>query len=51
MDRPLTLWERRRNERGDEEHFMVSLAGFAVTLLIGVIGVYVMEGLAQTSKL
>ena len=28
-----------------------SLAAFAATLLIGVIGFYVMEGLAQTAKL
>lgn len=51
MDRPLTLWERRRNERDDEERFTASLAGFAVTLLIGVVGLYVMEGLAQTARL
>jgi len=51
MDRHLTLWERRRNERDDEERFTISLAAFAVTLLIGVIGLYVMEGLAQTTKL
>jgi len=51
MDRHLTLWERRRNERDDEERFTTSLAAFAVTLVIGVIGLYVMEGLAQTTKL
>ncbi|MGH6967960.1 MAG: hypothetical protein ACREEL_01945 [Stellaceae bacterium] len=51
MDRPLPLWERRRNERDDEERFTTSLAAFAATLLIGVIGLYVMEGLAQTAKL
>jgi len=51
MDRHLTLWERRRNERDDEERFTTSLAGFAVTVLIGVIGLYLMEGLAQTTKL
>jgi hypothetical protein len=51
MDRHRTLWERRRNERDDAERFTISLAGFAVTLLIGVIGLYVMEGLAQTTKL
>ena len=51
MDRPLTVWERRRNERDDEERFTTSLAAFAVTLVIGVIGLYVMEGLAQTAKL
>jgi hypothetical protein len=51
MDRPLTVWERRRNERDDEVRFTTSLAAFAVTLVIGVIGLYVMEGLAQTAKL
>lgn len=51
MDRHLTLWERRRNERDDEERFTTSLAAFAVTLVIGVIGFYVLEGLAQTAKL
>jgi len=51
MDRHLTLLERRRNERDDEERFTTSLAAFAATLLIGVIGFYVMEGLAQTTKL
>lgn len=51
MNQPLTLWERRRNERDDEERFTTSLAAFAVTLLIGVIGFYVMEGLARTTKL
>ncbi len=51
MDRHLTLWERRRDERDDEERFTTSLAAFAATLLIGVIGLYVMEGLAQTAKL
>lgn len=51
MDRPLTFWERRRNERDDDQRFTASLAGFAATLLIGMIGLYVMEGLAQTTKL
>lgn len=51
MDQHLTLWERRRNQRDDEERFTTSLAAFAATLLIGVIGLYVMEGLAQTTKL
>ena len=51
MDRHLSLWERRRNERDDEERFTTSLAAFAVTLLIGVIGFYVLDGLAQTAKL
>lgn len=51
MDQHLTLWQRRRNERDDEERFTTSLAAFAATLLIGVIGLYVMEGLARTTKL
>ncbi|MDE2229822.1 MAG: hypothetical protein KGL11_12385 [Alphaproteobacteria bacterium] len=51
MNRRLTLWERRRDECDDEARFTTSLAGLAATLLIGVIGLYVMEGLAQTTKL
>ena len=42
---------REREKREDDRRFTASLAGFAAALLLGVIGLYVMEGLATTSKL
>ncbi|MGA3306571.1 MAG: hypothetical protein ABSC26_11305 [Stellaceae bacterium] len=43
--------QRERERREDERRFTASLAGLAAALLLGVIGLYVMEGLAATSKL
>ena len=49
---PLNERARRERERlEDERRFTTSLAGLAAALLLGVIGLYVMEGLAATSKL
>jgi hypothetical protein len=49
---PLSERARRERERlEDERRFTASLAGLAAALLLGVIGLYVMEGLAATSKL
>lgn len=49
---PLSESARRERERlEDERRFTASLAGFAAALLLGIIGLYVMEGLATTSKL
>ncbi len=49
---PLSEHARRERERlEDERRFTTSLAALAAALLLGVIGLYVMEGLAATSKL
>lgn len=43
------LTERERQDEADR--FTKSLAGFAVALLLGVVGLWVAEGLARESKL
>ena len=43
--------ERERELHEYEQRFTTSLAGLAAALLLGVIGFYVMEGLAANSKL
>lgn len=49
---PLSEHARRERERlEDERRFTTSLAGLAAALLLGIIGLYLMEGLAMTSKL
>jgi hypothetical protein len=49
MERRTTLTPRERREEADR--FTASLAGFAVALLLGLIGLWVADGLAQVSKL
>jgi len=43
--------ERERELHECEQRFTTTLAGLAAALLLGVIGLYVMEGLAANSKL
>jgi hypothetical protein len=43
--------QRERERRECDQRFTASLAGLAAALLLGIIGLYVMEGLAATSKL
>jgi len=47
----LNFIERKRAEREDDERFTASLAGFAVTLFIGIVSLYILQGLAATTKL
>lgn len=49
MRRLKTLTPRERQEEADR--FTLSLAGFAVALLLGLIGLWVADGLAQVCKL
>jgi hypothetical protein len=49
MDNRTALTRRERQEEADR--FTASLAGFAVALLLGLIGLWVADGLAQVSKL
>jgi hypothetical protein len=49
MDNRTALTPRERQEEADR--FTTSLAGFAVALALGLIGLWVAEGLAQVSKL
>jgi hypothetical protein len=49
MERRTILTARERKEEADR--FTASLAGFAVALLLGLIGLWVAEGLAQVCKL
>jgi hypothetical protein len=49
---PLSERARREQEkREDDARFTNSLAGFVVALLLGLVGLYVIQGLAVTSKL
>jgi hypothetical protein len=45
----LRVSPRERQEEADR--FTASLAGFAVALLLGLLGLWVVDGLAQVSKL
>jgi hypothetical protein len=49
MKKPRILTPRERQEEADR--FTLSLAGFAVALALGLIGLWVADGLAQVSKL
>jgi hypothetical protein len=49
MKRRPALTPRERQEEADR--FTVSLAGLAAALLLGLIGLWVADGLAQVSKL
>jgi len=49
MENRTALTPRERQEEADR--FTASLAGFAVALLLGLIGLWVAEGLAEVSKL
>jgi hypothetical protein len=49
MKRRILLTARERQEESDR--FTASLAGLAVALLLGLIGLWVADGLAQESKL
>ncbi len=49
MDQRTTLTPRERQEEADR--FTATLAGFAATLLLALLGLWVAEGLAQVSKL
>ena len=49
IERRSTVTERQRREEADR--FTSSLTGFAVALLLAVIGLWVADGLAQVSKL
>lgn len=49
MERRTSLTPRERQEEADR--FTASLAGFAVALLLGLIGLWVADGLAQVSTL
>lgn len=49
MERRTSLTPREHQEEADR--FTRSLAGFAVALLLGLIGLWVVDGLAQVSKL
>jgi hypothetical protein len=49
---PLGEQARREQEkREDDTRFTNSLAGFVVALMLGIVGFYVLQGLAVTSKL
>jgi hypothetical protein len=48
---PLSFIEKKRAEREDDARFTASLAGFAATLFIGIVSLYILQGLAATSKL
>ena len=49
MERYTSLTPRQRQEEADR--FTATLAGFAATLLLAMLGLWVAEGLAQTSRL
>ena len=49
MKRRTLLTARERQEESDR--FTASLAGLAVALLLGLVGLWVADGLAQVSKL
>jgi len=49
MKQRTTLTFRERQEEADR--FTASLAGFAVALALGLLGLWVADGLAQVSKL
>ncbi len=49
MKRRILLTARERQEESDR--FTASLAGLAVALLLGLIGLWVTNGLAQETKL
>ncbi len=49
MQRRTTLTARERQEEADR--FTASLAGFAVALVLGLIGLWVADGLLEVSKL
>lgn len=52
MKRTAFPWLNRERERQeDDARFTTSLAAMAATLFLGVVGLYVLQGLAETSKL